>query len=272
MCVLENRDDVMQEASRMKLRILHFARGVFPLAVGKREALPVNRFFMPLVNPNGGACFIADDEKKFPLKPGCAYFIPLHYPARVKLDEQLKFISIQFTLEIFDAVDLFSHCNTIWEIEEPALTERAKKAFETPQLYNAALQVKSLVNDFAAKLISEIGIDALAHSTRFAEFQKELEYLREHCSAQIGVAELAEIHGMSREAYSRKFSRKTGMTVKQFISRMLLNRACRMLSQQRLLIREVAFALDFSNEFYFSRFFKKNTGMSPVEYYRMYRK
>ena len=55
-----NRIGVMNAADRMVLRIRHFARGTYPEADGTPGALPVNRFFLPIRNPNGKACFMED--------------------------------------------------------------------------------------------------------------------------------------------------------------------------------------------------------------------
>ena len=271
MYILKNNDPVMQEASRMTLRIRHFARGSYPEAGGEWAALPVNRFFIPLQNPSGEACFIADEKNFFPLKPGCAYFIPLHHPARVKLDENLEFISIHFTLEIFETIDIFSHCRTVFEVNDPAWQERAKRAFAEPEVFRGALLLRSLTEDFAAETGMLADVDALNFTERFADFQMELKYIQTHCRAGLSVAEVAKRHGWSREAFSREFSRQTGLSPKQFISRQLLNHACQLLQKQHR-VRETAFELGFSNEFYFSRFFKKHTGLSPKEYCRMYRK
>ena len=57
-----------------------------------------------------------------------------------------------------------------------------------------------------------------------------------------------------------------GMTPKQFLTRTLLNRACALLLRGNRLAREVALELGFTNEFYFSRFFRKQTGMTPQEF------
>ena len=74
-----NRIGVMNAADRMVLRIRHFARGTYPEADGTPGALPVNRFFLPIRNPNGKACFMEDAVLHEELRPGFAYFIPLFH-------------------------------------------------------------------------------------------------------------------------------------------------------------------------------------------------
>ena len=83
--------------------------------------------------------------------------------------------------------------------------------------------------------------------------------------------EVASVRGFRREVFSRNFSQATGMTPKQYIGRVLLNRASDLLINQDCLAREAAFHLGFANEFYFSRFFRKHTGLPPKQYQRLYR-
>ena len=50
-----------------------------------------------------------------------------------------------------------------------------------------------------------------------------------------------------------------------------MNRACDLLLREDARVREVAFELGFSNEYYFSRFFKKQTGIPPRDFKAHYR-
>ena len=52
-------------------------------------------------------------------------------------------------------------------------------------------------------------------------------------------------------------------SVHEFLLRMRMDQARQLLCDERLAIKEVSARLNFSNEFYFSRFFRKRTGMSP---------
>ena len=97
-----NLDRIMHTASRMHLQLHHFARGTYPEAAGEPSALPLNRFFLPISNPDGEACYIRDRNLRFSLRPGCAYFIPVYHMAEVKLSSRLVFLSIQFTLECYE--------------------------------------------------------------------------------------------------------------------------------------------------------------------------
>ena len=265
-----NRNRVMYAANRMQLQIRHFARGVFPRARGEITALPFNRFFLPIANPEGPSCYIRDGEKEYELRPGFAYFIPIYHPAGVRLSEDLRFLSIQFTIEVVEGVDLFSRAHAVREIENPGWLAQAEKAFDTPSLYVAASRLRCVTQEFITFLLGDGGGPELEFVTRFAEFQPGLDYIQNHCTAATTVEELAALRKTRRETFTRKFTAATGITPKALLTQAVLNRAGNLLLRGNYRVREVAFELGFSNEFYFSRFFKKHTGMPPHRFKELY--
>lgn len=265
-----NRTSVMNAADRMILRIRHFARGTYPEADGEPGALPVNRFFLPIRNPNGAACYIEDAFSHETLCPGRAYFIPLFHSARVRLDAELEFLSIQFTLEFCGGMDLFSRLPSLRVLEEESWLRRAEEAYDEREEFVAAALVRGLTEEFAAALMRSMTGEQLALASVVAEFRKELEYLQSHCLATTTVEELAALRGCRREVFSRNFTVAMGIPPKQFLARSLTNRACDLLLRGDRLVREVAFELGFGNEYYFSRFFRKQTGLSPLQFQMHY--
>ena len=263
-----NNKSVLASANRMSLELHHFARGTYPVAGRELHALPVNRFFMVISNPGGDRCRIEDDRDSFICTPGCAYFAPLHHPCRFILDKDLEFVSIHFTLELYEGVDIFSSFGKICQLRDKSFLRRAQKAFDKPAALTGALELRSLVAGFAALQADSMTEEQWENVSRFAPFKKELAYLQNTPPARVTVEELAELHGVSRENFSRSFTRITGMTPKQFLTQITVNRACRKLISEKNTIREIALELGFSNEFYFSNFFRKHTGGSPREYRR----
>lgn len=266
---VENKTVLMNHANRMALELHHFARGSYPVSNQDFSVLPVNRFFLVIDNPGKEKCRIEDKHASFILKPGHCYFAPLHHLCRFLLDEELQFISIHFTLELYEGVDIFSGYGKVCEFSDSSWLERAKAAFDGKSEFAAALQLKGLTADFAAFLGNSMSFEQWESVTRFAPYKKELEYLQTRLPAQVTVDELAELHGVTRENFSRNFTRTTGITPKKFLTRMLVSRASRLLTGENRSIREIAFELGFNNEFYFSRFFSRETGLSPKAYKRI---
>ena len=265
---VNNRFSVLQTVERMKLELHHFAKGSYPTREKDFGTMTVNRFFLPYKKSGSNRCRIEDEKDSLDLVPGRAYFAPLHHKCRFLLDGELEFISIHFTLELYEGIDIFSGFHRICEIKDPTFFDRALKSFEEPDSFSSALLLQGVVSDFAALLSRSMTTAQWESVSRFAPFKRELDYLQSRPPARVTVEELAAFHGVSRECFSRKFASETGISPKKFLTRMIVSRACRLLAGPLRPLREVAVELGFANEFYFSSFFSKHTGVSPKEYRR----
>ena len=74
--------------------------------------------------------------------------------------------------------------------------------------------------------------------------------------------------GLGEQAYRKKFKRLCGVTPTTFRSRHLIEQACHELRGSDRGIKDIAYSLGFSTEFYFFRRFRQITGLSPGEYRR----
>jgi AraC-like DNA-binding protein len=74
------------------------------------------------------------------------------------------------------------------------------------------------------------------------------------------------------DAFSTAFSRNIGISPKEYLSRRINEKALAMVTHTDMKMKEIADALRFSDEFYFSRFFKKMNGQPPSAYRAVMRK
>jgi AraC-like DNA-binding protein len=80
--------------------------------------------------------------------------------------------------------------------------------------------------------------------------------------------ELALQLGMSYETFRKRFRGLFGQSQHQYLAAEVIRRAAQRLRNPRLLDKEIALELGFSDEHYFSRRFHQLSGMSPTEYRR----
>jgi AraC-like DNA-binding protein len=78
--------------------------------------------------------------------------------------------------------------------------------------------------------------------------------------------ELAALGRVSYSGLRAMFARVGQGTIHQHIQRARLDQARLLLADRRLSVKDIAAQLSFSSEFYFSHFFRHNTGMSPTEF------
>lgn len=70
---------------------------------------------------------------------------------------------------------------------------------------------------------------------------------------------------------NRQFKKAIGKTIFQWLNAYRISEAKKLLQSNLYTLKQVADRTGFSNEFYFSRVFKKLTGNTPSEYQRQYR-
>jgi len=80
------------------------------------------------------------------------------------------------------------------------------------------------------------------------------------------VPDLADAAGVSRSGLQRMFREFRHESIHEFLQRVRLDQARQLLCDERLAIKEISARLSFSSEFYFSRFFRKRTGLSPRQF------
>jgi len=79
------------------------------------------------------------------------------------------------------------------------------------------------------------------------------------------VHDLATLSGMSEAHFFRRFRRATGSSPIDFLRRERINHArCRLL-QSNDLVKEIAEQVGYNDPFFFSRDFKRYTGLAPTE-------
>lgn len=98
-----------------------------------------------------------------------------------------------------------------------------------------------------------------------------IEYINNHFrDSFIDIGKLADMSGCSSEYFRHKFKSIYGISPLQYINRLKLKYIKSMICENRYSLTYISEKVGFSDLNYFSRFFKKYTGMSPTEYMRLY--
>lgn len=96
--------------------------------------------------------------------------------------------------------------------------------------------------------------------------QEVIEHMHRNSEEPISIKEYASRCNMSVCWFISNFKELTGMTPGQYITQIKINKAKELLTNTELNISEVADIIGYQNSFYFSRIFKKVTGMCPREW------
>lgn len=92
------------------------------------------------------------------------------------------------------------------------------------------------------------------------------KYIANHLCENISLENVAQALNVHPSYLSRRFRADGLGTVVGYIIARKMERAQEMLTQRKAFVNEVAQALGYDNPNYFSRIFKRETGMSPTEF------
>lgn len=96
--------------------------------------------------------------------------------------------------------------------------------------------------------------------------EKALQYIHENFSKNINMAMVANQVSINYTWFSEKFKEHTGVNFNEYLKKLRIDEACRLLEKGCYKIYEVAEKSGFSDPKYFTKIFKESTGVSPGEW------
>ena len=126
----------------------------------------------------------------------------------------------------------------------------------------AYLRVQGALDLIMSDFISDIA----AERQSLSRFREVLEFIDENYKKNINIAELAGIMNISSMYFSNYFKSTFNISPKQYILNKRLAESQRLLLESRMSVNEIAYAVGFENENYFSEFFTSKVGVSPRKF------
>jgi AraC-like DNA-binding protein len=91
------------------------------------------------------------------------------------------------------------------------------------------------------------------------------DFINENYQTELTVPLLAEKTGLCPVYLGALFMRYEACSISEYINKIRVNHALEILRTERLSVKETAYVCGYSDAFYFSRIFKKYTGVSPSQ-------
>jgi len=135
-------------------------------------------------------------------------------------------------------------------------------------------QIKNIFHDTARireviqKLLSDIFYEIIEkklcrHSN---EIDYALDYIEYKLKCKLSLDQIASYMSISPQYFSRYFKKEIGVTFVQYLSARRIEFAKKEILYSNKSIGEIAFELCFNEANYFSKVFRKHTGMTPSEF------
>jgi len=147
--------------------------------------------------------------------------------------------------------------------------KKVRKAyFETPVVTADRFEaILHLLNVFAQYLADYASRHAIASDPDEPHaISNAKEFVQSHVEETITLALVVEHVHMSRFYFCKLFKKVTGMTLTEYVSRVRVEKAKRLLTNPSLRVSEVVYASGFGSIPRFNSVFKRYVGMPPTEY------
>lgn len=229
---------------------------------------------------SSGSVTIEVDESEFDLKSNEIITITsgqIHCILKTKNTEGLV---LQFTYDFFCKDDndielifhnsLFCHfaMNEVISLPDNKVEMELKKI--GVELRNRPFQFLMAVHSRLKLILIEINRAKLSTGAEVykpdALFLKFLERVKEQFHQKLSVRQIANSLGTTESKLNELSKLHTGKTAQNVIYGLVASEAKRLFAYEKLSVKEVAYKLGFSDPFYFSTFFKKQTMYSPKAY------
>ncbi len=235
-----------------------------------RSRFPVARLFYVLATgPDAG--LLDDSERQMPLLPGRWALLPPGREIRHVQPFGIDVVSIHFRLLARDHVEALGDCGLCggfapdWRDAFRALEDAQARSAE-PSLH-LACRIECCLWEAIAALFERDGArieSRLAGAERFAPL---VEAVARNPERDFSVREMARTMRMGESAFAKHFTAIMGEAPRRWFNGRRAHLAALALLEG-FSVASVAEKFGFCDEYYFSRFFKRHFGQSPVNWRR----
>jgi AraC-like DNA-binding protein len=99
-----------------------------------------------------------------------------------------------------------------------------------------------------------------------------IHFMKKNINKMITVEEMAQHQNLSNSHFSSLFRKSTGIAPLNYFIHLKMQLACQLLYTNEKKIKEIGLDLGYSDQYYFSRIFKKQMNISPENYRKSARK
>ena len=203
-------------------------------------------------------------DRTLDLVPGYVYFIPAFSVLQSEIDGEMNKYYIHFQADS-PVFGLYRFLSERYAVKSDEMTEYLFNTVVNNYAKNtqdAYLKVRGAMDLLLADFFSE----PYAHPLALNKFDAVLRHIDNNFSRNIPLSELASIMNISTMYFSNYFKQVFHISPKQYILHKRLTESQRLLLETDMSVKEIAYAVGFENESYFSEFFSAKTGISARKF------
>lgn len=160
---------------------------------------------------------------------------------------------------------IYTALSTLEQLKQP-ITELSSSKLKLFKMIDLAFDIRELEHILLQFLdrLKEIVPSTDQHQSII--LQQIYEYVNENYANDISLSEMAGKLHLNYSYLSSYFKQRTNENLTTYINRVRTDRAKELLHNHELSVSEISRITGFSDHNYFSKVFKKMTGMTPLEY------
>jgi AraC-like DNA-binding protein len=243
-----------------------------------------------------GEGIISGPNSSVKLCPGYLYLIPSFTHCNLRCDDSLGQYFVQFFEESTDGISLFANCREIFQTKadfsditnfkrliainpgrglnrsnDPVVYEKDiyyREFIELNNLQSIAVQYETqgIIFQLISRFLKPEIFQRAKQETRPPVVLDAMEYIQRRLGEPLKVSQLADRAGLSTDYFSKIFHLCTGQSPINYILQKKIERAQYLITTTQKQQGEIAELTGFENVQYFSRVFKRVTGLTPGAY------
>lgn len=240
-------------------------------SAGQRQGDYLHHFDVSL----SGRRQVVHDGQVHHIEPGQVWFFPGNTPVERRCQESFEVVFFKFSCECLPGVDplldwpgrgtrLVGTC----DVDEWRGWLEPGRVFGVMEL----LKLRSCLLSWLVTAVPELDEVIAQHLRMNVQFAAVFELIEKELGADLRMPKLAKAYGTTDKLFCKEFVRNTGISPKDYVMRRLNQEALQWVINSKCSIVEIAEKLRFTDQFYFSRFFKKFNGVPPSSYRQRFRR
>lgn len=247
---------------------------------------PHRHDFFEVLYLSKGSGFHVIDSNKYAIKPPCVFFMSPGQAHKIEFSNDIEGYIFIFTAEFYlinqskqNRLIEFPFFFTVRQDNPPLQLEKNSDIVFLESLFRKGIMELARGKEYSIDLLRSLLDLILTTSAALYKsdenvlkgkghivVKKFYQLLEEFYEMNFSVAQYAEKMALTPNHLTQTISQLTGKTTSQIIKSKQILEIKRLLVHTNLSVSEIANRLNFPDQSYFAKFFKREVGLSPLKY------
>lgn len=253
--------EYISEQSLDELRLKLFRFGRASVDASWRGGV-LSSAFSRLYYVKQGSFYLMTSSGRIDFTEGNWYLVPPSVAYTYGCDRECEHLFLHFTMSCAYQNECFSECREVLTLESGA--GFAKRLEETAGKADAVSEFsrRITITELILRLVEKYGV-RIAPIKYSSCVTKAIEYINANLSEALTISGIASAIFVSASTLTKSFRRELSVSVNQYVDNLVLEKAARLIIEDKLSLGAISQGLGFCDQFYFSRKFKRRFGVPP---------